>query len=224
MDQARTIPEKYVTLFDTAKRCLLIIDQLYADFTQGLDSLTENDGEKQDQSKIIRLYACAHGLIDFCHRYMQVIEAMPLLSKKRVEVKKLVEMCSEVTECRNYIQHIRNHLMSDDRIDYPILGSISWIKEDRNYVLFPNQATQGHSIYGITYDTWNKKYVCKYQITISKYQLRIDLIYNELKKFWEWLSSVSQIEPASVKEYQWGRAGILYSRLTEAKSITMKDH
>jgi hypothetical protein len=215
MADSRSIQEKYVTLFDTAKRCLLIVDQLYADLTKQLDALAEFDAGKQDQATVVRLFVSAHGLIDFIHRYSEVIQAMPLLSKKRAEVKSLLHICKPVSECRNYVQHIRNHLMSDETIDYPILGSISWIKGERDYVLFPNQATAGHKTPGIAYDTWQKKYVCKYQLSISSYQLKLDLIYNEVKQFWKWLSFISHIEPAIIKEYDWGGAAIVYSQFTK---------
>ena len=207
----RNPQEKFVVLYDTAKKCLLILDHLYADLENGTNQARDAAKIKKDPSIVISIYISALGLIDYFHRVYEVVSAMTLIRKDQPELKKLTKAIAPVKECRNYMQHMRGDLMKNDSIDYPILGAISWIHEGRNYTLFSNQATQSFSLPVIAYDRFTENYVCKYQLIVGGHEIRLDTVYGEVKSFWAWLEKSVVIEPSHIKDYAWGNPMIIYS-------------
>jgi hypothetical protein len=211
MKMKRNPEEKFVILYDTAKKCLLILDQLYANLKNGTLQAEGAAKVETDASLVTEIYISALGLIDYFHRFHEIISAMTLIRKDRPELKKLKNVLEPVKACRNYLQHMRGDLMKNDPIKYPILGAISWVREGRNYTLFSNQPTQGVSLRGIVYDTFAGRYVCKYLVIVGGHEIRIDIIYTEVKVFWEWLEKAVVIEPSHIKNYAWGNPMIVYS-------------
>ena len=207
----RNPQEKFVTLYDTAKKCLLILDHLYTDLENGTSLANDAAKVETDSSIVIKIYIAALGLIDYFHRFHEIVSAMPLIRKDMPELKKLGEALSPVTECRNYLQHMRGDLMTNDPIGYPILGAISWIHEGRNHILFSNQATPSCSAPAIAYDQSEEKYICKYLLTVGGHEIQIDTVYTEVKSFWRWIEKVAVIEPSQIKDYTWGKPTIIYS-------------
>lgn len=212
--------EKFVTLYDTAKKCLLILDHLYSDLEKG--TFLANDATKveTDSSIVTEIYIAALGLIDYFHRFHEIVSAMPLIRKDQPELKKLRKALIPVKECRNYLQHMRGDLMTNDPIKYPILGAISWIHKGRNYILFSNQATQSSEAPGIVYDRFSEKYICKYLLNVGGHEIQIDIVYNEVKSFWTWLEKVTIIQPPQIKDYAWGKPTIIYSEFTKSLNPT----
>jgi hypothetical protein len=209
--ETRSPGHRFATLYDTAKRCLIIVDEVYSDLEKHLESIRDT-GNTMNKSQIgIKIYMCVFSFIDFGHRFVQIVDAMPLLPKKRPEVKKLHSVMSALTSSRNYVQHIRNHLSKTESIDFPILGSMAWIADQRNYVLLPTQLTEGYGAPSIAYDTKEARYVCKYQFTIESHQIAIDIIYGEMKTFWKWLDGIAHITPAEIKTYEWSGPNLLSS-------------
>jgi hypothetical protein len=207
VDKIRQV--KFVRLYDIAKKCLILIDHVYEKINKTTELLENSNGSMTDEYQTCELYLDIFSFIDFSHRFLQIIDSMPLLSKKRKEVRKLNSTTSSIKDCRNYLQHLRGELNNEEIIEYPILGSISWIRNKRNYILLPTQATEKHSSAGITYDTHNHIYVCNYQFTVGNHELKIDKIYEELKEFWNWFETVTHIEPKGIKVYRWGKPNII---------------
>lgn len=207
--------EKFVTLYDTAKKCILILDRLYGNFESKLSIVNEESEVKAEPSIITDIYISALGLIDYFHRFNEIVSAMLLIRNDQRELKRLGESIAPVKECRNYLQHMRGGLMTNDAITYPVLGAISWIEKGRNYVLFSNQPTQNLSTPGIAYDRLEKRYVCKYLLVVGGHEIKIDTVFSEVKLFWKWLEKVTVIEPSHIKDYVWGKPTILYSEVTE---------
>jgi hypothetical protein len=203
--------EKFVTLYDTAKKCLLILDHLYSNFERATLLATDTSKVEADSSIVTESYITALGLVDYLHRFYEIVRAMPLLRKDQRELKKLKEALIPVRNCRNYLQHMHDDLMSNDSINYPILGAISWIHEDRNYNLFSDQATESYSVPGIAYDRFSEKYICKYQLTVGGHEIQLDVVYTQVKSFWIWLEKVAVIQPTQIKNYVWGKPTIIYS-------------
>ena len=203
--------EKFVTLYDTAKKCLLILDHLYADLENGTILAMDAAKAETDSLISIKLYITALGLIDYFHRFHEIVSAMPLIRKDQPELKNLTKALTPVRECRNYLQHMRNDLMKNDPITYPILGAISWIDKDRNYILFSSQATPRVETPNILYGQFLGEYVCKYLLIIGGHEIQIDTTYTAVKSFWAWLEKVSVIQPPQIKDYSWGEATIIYS-------------
>ncbi len=211
----RSVQEKFVVLYDTAKKCLLILDHLFTDLENGTNVARDAEKIKNDSSIVIMLYITALGIIDYFHRFHEVISAMTLIRKDQPELKKLTKVMAPVKECRNYLQHMRGDLMKNESIDYPILGALSWIYEGRNYVLYSNQATRSFSMPGIAFDRLAGNFVCKYQLVVGGHEIKLDVVYREAKSFWAWIETSVVIEPAHVKHYAWGNPGIMYSEFRQ---------
>lgn len=191
--------------------CLLIVDHLYTDLEGA--TLQAEDSKKVETNPAIvtEIYISALGLIDYFHRFHEIVSAMTLIRKDQAELKGLARALAPVKECRNYLQHMRGDLNKNQTINYPILGGITWIHDSRNYILFSNQPTQNYSLPSIVYDTVENKYLCKYQLVVGGHQIPIDTVYTEIKVFWKWLEELVIIEPSHIKEYIWGRPMIMYS-------------
>jgi len=71
--------EKFVTLYDTAKKCLLILDHLYGNFESKLSIVNEESKVGAEPSIISDIYISALGLIDYFHRFNEIVSAMPLI-------------------------------------------------------------------------------------------------------------------------------------------------
>lgn len=215
MSMKRNPEEKFVTLYDTAKKCLLILDHLYIDLENGISLANDATKIESDSSIVIEIYIAALGLIDYFHRFHEIISAMPLIRNDQQELRNLRKSLEPVKECRNYLQHMRSDLMKNEPITYPILGAISWIHENRNFILFPNQATMGFSTPGIAYDRFEEKFICKYLLIVGGHKIKIDTVYTEIKLFWAWLDKAVVIEPSHIKDYVWGKPAIIYSEFTK---------
>ncbi|MCD4812965.1 hypothetical protein K8S19_04670 [bacterium] len=90
-DKRRTPQEKYVILFDTAKKCLLILDQLYIGFEKAMIQATDDSKVAIDSTIVIRSYISAHGLVDYFDRFYEIIKVIPLIPKKHPKRKELLE-------------------------------------------------------------------------------------------------------------------------------------
>lgn len=211
----REIPEyeqnKFVRLYDVAKRCLILIDVVYNNIEKNIGLLTNKDSELNTESIIYELYLDAFSFVDFTNRFQQTIKSMTLLSKNEQHVKQLFKTLKPIKDCRNYLQHMKEHLCREKIIDYPIMGAFSWISENKNYLLLPNQFSESNRTIGIAYDRIENKYICKYQFIVEKYEIKIDFAYKEIKYFWNWFESVVHIEPEEIKKYEWGNPKIFYS-------------
>ena len=115
--------------------------------------MEKNDNEVEIMDITCNLYIDIFSQIEMLPRFLQIINAMPFLPHKNSEITKLKHTFDNVKDCRNYLQHIREHLSKEDIINYPILGSVSWINENKNYTIIPTQFTENHNSRGIAFDS-----------------------------------------------------------------------
>ena len=218
MQTKRTLQEKFVTLYDTAKKCLLILDYLYRKIEEG--SLAAEDGARveQDLNIVIDLYISVLSFVDYLHRFHEIVAAMPLLRKDAPELKRLFQIFAPVDDVRNYLQHMRGDLMANEPLKFPILGGIAWIRGTKNYMLLSDQPIRTCEAPGIAFDRLENRYVCRYQLCIGGHELQLDTVYEEAKRFWKWLDAVSVIQPMQIKEFTWGKPWIVHSELVMKSS------
>ena len=167
MPETRSPGHRFATLYDTAKRCLIILDALYLELERHLQAIADPNGIADKSAVAVGIYTCVFSIIDFGNRFVQIVDAMPLISKKQPELKQLHKATESLTQSRNYVQHMRNHLSKTATIDFPILGSIAWIQDDRNFVILPTQSTEGYAVPSIPYDRETMRYSCKYQFCFA---------------------------------------------------------
>jgi len=210
METKRSPQEKFVTLYDTAKKCLLILDRLYRKIEEGCLAAEDATKVEQDSGIVIELYISVLGLVDYLHRFHEIVSAMPLLRKDGPELKRLDQHFARVEEVRNYVQHMRGDLMANGPLKFPVLGAITWVRGRRNYFLLSDQPNQMHETPGIAFDRHEERFICRYQISVGGHELKLDTAYEEAKIFWNWLEESTAIQPAQMKEFSWGKPMILH--------------
>lgn len=216
MKDKRDDGQKFATLFEAGKKCCLILDHLYSEIELTAQQASDRATLEADPLVVPKLNIAALGLVDYLHRFHEIITAMPFLTKDMPEVKALGTALMSVRNCRNYLQHMGGRLKSDAKINYPILGALSWIHDGRNYMLFLNQNSAQFSAPGIAYDRATDTYVCKYQLVVGGTEVRLDTAFHEVKTFWAWLDKVSDIKPPEIKSYAWGKPNIVHSEIVQA--------
>jgi hypothetical protein len=128
--------EKFVLLFEAAKRSLLATERLFQRLTRDLAELQpELEGGIKIGEKAVSPLLSAVAFVDFAHRFGTIVDSLPLLTKRAPELRKLQVALSPVETARNHLQHLRGDLSSNADIDYPLLGSLSWTCGDAVYVL-----------------------------------------------------------------------------------------
>ncbi len=222
METKRTPQEKFVTLYDTAKKCLLILDHLYRKIEEGSAVAEDGTRVEQDSGIVIELYISVLSFVDYLHRFHEIVSAMPLLRKDAPELKRLSQFFVRVEEIRNYLQHMRGDLMANGPLKFPILGGISWIRGTKNYMLLSNQPIQTYDAPGIAFDRLEKRYVCRYQLCIGGHELQLDTAFEEAKKFWKWLEGISVIQPLQIKEFTWGKPLIVHSEFVTRPNLQLE--
>ena len=89
---ARTHIDKFVTMYDSAKKYLMIIDNLYLSFQRDIEAISNVGRAEKTEKECIELSYISSSLIDYIFRFHQVIDAMPLLNKSFNKKKKLDEV------------------------------------------------------------------------------------------------------------------------------------
>ena len=69
---ARTPQQKFVTLFETAKKALLIIDRLYYSLEKSSALVSSTNEFPSTSPNIIDLYICTLGLVDYLNRFYTI--------------------------------------------------------------------------------------------------------------------------------------------------------
>jgi len=211
METKRTPQEKFVTLYDTAKKCLLILEHLYRKIEEGSRAAEDGTRVEQDSCIVIELYISVLSFVDYLHRFHEIVSAMPLLRKDIPELERLCQIFASVDNVRNYLQHMRGDLMANEPLTFPILGGIAWVRGTKHYMLLANQPMRTFEVPGIAFDRFEGRYVCRYQLSIGSHEYQLDTVYEEAKSFWKWLDAVSVIKPMQIKEFTWGKPWIVHS-------------
>ena len=92
---------------------------------------------------------------------------MPRISKKDQHVRQPNRDTKSISDCGNYLEHIRNHLAADDQINYAILGAVPWTAGDKSCSLFSKQLTAQQRPSGIVYVTVDRKYLREHQVAAA---------------------------------------------------------
>lgn len=222
METKRSPQEKFVTLYDTAKKCMLILNHLLLKIDKGCLAAEDSEKVKQDAGIVIELYIDVLGLVDYLHRFHEIVSAMPLLRKDTPELRRLDQSLTRVEEVRNYLQHMRGDLMANGPLTFPVLGAISWVRGRKNYFLLSNQPVQMREAPGIVFDRLESKYVCNYQLAVGGHELKLDTAYDEAKRFWKWLEEHAVIQPEHVKDFAWGTPMILHSEIVTGPNLPLE--
>ena len=133
------------------------------------------------------LYQLFISYVDFTHRLYDIVNSLPYISKKRPLMKQMGEMHERVNEARNYYQHMRGDLSEGKAMDFPILGGVSWVHNEFNYVTIPNHTSANCSVMGIPWDRQENRWACKYQLTVKGKIIHIDTLHAFSRELFTWV-------------------------------------
>lgn len=112
---------------------------------------------KQSIKDVFRVYELTFSIIDNIVRYEKVASVLPRFSQKSDEFKLFSLRLKGMKELRNLLQHINMDL--DTEFVSPILGGITWSKNNVSYMAAFNDLGNKRSLPGLVYDTQEDKYI-----------------------------------------------------------------
>jgi hypothetical protein len=122
--------KRAVFYYEGAKRSVLAAEVLLKRLEKELTELEPVFHEPNIADRFGPVLITAMGIVDFAHRFGQLMEGMPLLKKslKGASVQKLQQALVPVNEIRNHLQHLRTELAAGPEINYPLMGSVTWVR------------------------------------------------------------------------------------------------
>jgi hypothetical protein len=200
----RTPQEKFVLLFETAKRSLLASEMLLSRMSVDLTALEPDIGASINiGSRAISPLLSAVAFIDFSHRFGSVVDALPLINKTAPEMRRLRLSLTPVEIARNHLQHMRGDLSSNMPIEYPLLGSLAWANGNSSYAIFLSQPTKTDA-HSLVYDTHNRCWVAQRQYTVKDAAINLDVVLGEMRAAYDWIASLAQLPVSALAKLEWG--------------------
>jgi hypothetical protein len=199
---ARTREEKLVLLCEAAKRTLVTFDRMHDRLWRQLRELSPRIADVTALDEVSpEIYIDCMGLVDAAHRFGQLVDAMPLISKKAPQIRLLQQAVANIEEARNHLQHLRGELVGNAPIDYPILGSLSWAIDDGCYVLGFSQP--GAQIYSLVYDREERRWMNQLVYRVKQWNLDLDKTRTQLHAAFDWLRTQLATDPPHILDPSW---------------------
>ncbi|TXI50827.1 MAG: hypothetical protein E6Q50_02375 [Lysobacter sp.] len=209
----RSPSEKYTLLFEAARRSLYACDLAYKRLLIELSSLEPRiDANIELGQEGIPPLLTAAGFVDFAHRFGSIVDSLPLVNKKSEEIKTLRASLKNVEFARNHLQHMRGDLCSNEPIDYPILGSLSWIGGESCYALCPTQATPVDYV-SIAYDNVERRWATTCQYQVKRIEIDIPKVLRQAHLTYAWLVKQTTFADPNEKQLSWGKTSAMVIRL-----------
>ncbi|MGH8678000.1 MAG: hypothetical protein ACREUQ_06595, partial [Burkholderiales bacterium] len=109
-----------------------------------------------------------------------------------------------VENARNHLQHMRGDLSTNEPIDYPILGALSWTNGEWCYCTLPAQPFQSE-IPSIAFNIQECRWATNCQYTVKRISIDIPGTLDQMRKTYVWLVSQMQFAQPSDAELKWGK-------------------
>jgi hypothetical protein len=199
--------KRAVFYYESAKRSVLAAEALLKrletelaelePFLSNADEIAERFGP---------MLITAMSIVDFSHRFGQLMEGMPLLSKpvRRKHLQKLMGALTPVQEIRNHLQHLREELAAGADIDYPLMGSITWTKGQQCHAVA--LLTQG---FEVTFPSMAYKafegFVARYQYTVGSHFVLLDPVVATMRESFDWLAGIFKFSDPEYDKTGWGK-------------------
>jgi|ERR1035438_4136927 hypothetical protein len=201
----RTPNEKFLLLFEATKRSLLACELIHSRLESELEELESdmNKGVEISERAAAPLLSAA-AFIDFAHRFGALVDSLPLINKRKPQMKQLKSVLTPVEAARNHLQHLRGDLSSNDSVDYAVLGSLSWTKNDRCFLISFSQPTDMRQ-FSISYDAMNRRWTAIQQYRVKDVSVSLDIILAEMRSFYDWLTKIAVFSEPEVADLKWGK-------------------
>ena len=176
--------------------------------------------QKQSIQDVLRVYELAFSIVDNIVRYEKIACILPRFNQRTDEFKLFSSRLGGMKELRNLLQHINEDI--DTEFESPILGGITWAKNNINYMAVFNDLGEKRSVPGLIYDAQKEKFTKKFcYVHNGKYYDLSEAIkgYQDYQKFVESKCQIN-IDGKSYKanEHYVALAATIQSKDVEAKS------
>jgi hypothetical protein len=204
MDRTPVQPS-FIPIYDAFIKCRGI---LAWNIQHGLiESLKTFDPKLANDSDFIcRLITSSTAVIDYGYRAFQLLDALPHFSKRSQSFRSLTDRSQQLKLCRNYLQHSRGDLQGNAIIDFPVLGSISWIHDGNCHAMALSQITGRYSFGTVAYDTWNNTWAWNVMVSFKSHYVYPEEILSLLD---DCLTEVHQLVTIENDPYTNGSVGSL---------------
>jgi hypothetical protein len=140
----------------------------------------------EDNENAIRALSYCWLFIDSLHRIRELAQAIPGLSTKKIEMRRLLNGTAAAEKYRHYIQHLRSEVNADPPNGFPVWGSLSWVSKDdstTSYIAVLGAQLPGVSFSSCVLDTQTRKWVSRVSLSIYNLSFNFDPIYECAKEF-----------------------------------------
>jgi len=206
----RSPQEKFVLILEAVKRSLLSAEILLRNVYAELDGIAQDVDAKRpiDDRAAAPLISCL-GFIDFAFRFKSLMDALPLVSAKHPQMIRLMSALASVESARHHLQHLRGELSTNDAIEYPILGSISWVTNNAVYSMCLGTPIGTARFASISYDRENRQWTAAHLYAVRDAVVDTDMVIEEMRKAFNWLASAIFPPEPSLQELKWGATIVL---------------
>jgi len=112
--------------------------------------------KRQGIQDVLRVYELAFSIVDNIVRYEKIASILPRFSQNSYEFKLFLSRLKGMKELRNLLQHINSDI--DTEFESPILGGVTWVRNDVNYMAAFNDLGEKRSVPGLVYDTQENRF------------------------------------------------------------------
>ena len=214
MPVPRTHEERFVPLFEAAKRSLLAADMYLRAIWEQLPAL-EAQIERQglDGEWAARLLIEGMGFVDFAHRFGELIDQLPFSTKKNLELRKLREVLVPIEFARHHLQHLRGDLSGNEEIDYPILGILSWSRESKSFSVYFSGPIPANAA-TMAFDSVNRRWASRIELNLKNTIIDLDRILAAMKAAFSWITKKVTFSDPTFAKLEWGKTNYLVAEAT----------
>jgi hypothetical protein len=178
-----------------------MIDQVYPKIYESCVNISLNyESERDIYNYYIQSLLYAWSFVDSFNRIRELLKFFPLLSKKDKELKVFLSKTEKIKYFRNYHQHLSRENNNPDNFSNPVWGNLSWVNpnnENECIIAITNSNSNNRTYYGLTFDTYENKWMSKSSLNFGDNSIHFDKCYEELElylqKFYSWMASTPDI-------------------------------
>jgi hypothetical protein len=203
----RRLPEeKFRLLIEVARRSLLMCELLVQRLDAELRAVEPYIGASADLGdRVVPAFLSATGFIDFAHRFGEVVDSLPLISRRASECGALRNALAPVVIGRNYLQHLRNELNTNGPIEFAAMGVIGWTREDRAYSALFSQCTK-MTVSSQEYNPITRRWNTRLQYQIKTQVIDFDATLAAIQTCYDWIAeTMAPRMGLDLFEKSWGR-------------------
>ncbi len=216
--------KRAVFYYEGAKRSVLAAEVLLKRLEKELTELEPVFHEPNIADRFGPVLITAMGIVDFAHRFGQLMDGMPLLKKslKGASVQKLQQALVPVNEIRNHLQHLRTELAAGPEINYPLMGSVTWVRDKQCFAAA--LLTQGFEVEfpSMAFGAFGIGYLARYQYTVASQSVPLDHLVATMRDCFNWLASIFSFSDPDYDKTGWGHALVFTSSMSVEVTLNEK--